>query len=376
MPYPTRTTTLGVFLFAMLCLFAGGDITNAADPVVVVTEGAIPGLRQPQAAISNTGNINVTFGAGETIYCCKSTDRGRTFTSPTKVGHVPKLALGMRRGPRIIALDDLVVITAISHETGNVLAWHSIDGGESWSESVNVNDEVKSAREGLHDLAIGSDGLLFCTWLDLRNGRTQVYGARSKDRGRTWEKNVHVYTSPSGTVCECCHPSVVIDQSGVVHVMWRNLIDGNRDMYVATSEDEGQSFGSAKKLGVDSWQLNACPMDGGDIAANPNGDFLTVWRHDRSIYSAGLGLQRERFLGRGEQPSIVAASDGHFISWVDRRGGELLLLRPASSNSVTVATKASDPVLAASVTGGGPVVLVWESKEGDVSSIRSEVVNN
>lgn len=185
MPYSTRTTTLGVFVFAMLCLFAGGDITNAAAPVVVVTERAIPGLRQPQAAVSNTGSIAVTFGAGETIYFCKSTDRGRTFTSPTKVGHVPKLALGMRRGPRIIALDDLVVITAISHETGNVLAWQSIDGGESWSESVNVNDEVKSAREGLHDLAIGSDGLLFCTWLDLRNGRTQVYGARSKDRGRT-----------------------------------------------------------------------------------------------------------------------------------------------------------------------------------------------
>jgi hypothetical protein len=117
-------------------------------------------------------------------------------------------------------------------------------------------------------------------------------------------------------------------------------------------------------------------MDGGDIAANSNGDLLAVWRHDRSIYSAGHGLKPEKFLGRGEQPSIVAASDGYFISWVDRRGGELLLLRPASLNTVTIATKASDPVLAASVTGDGPIVLVWESKEGDVSSIRSEVLND
>lgn len=375
MPYPTRTTTLGVFVFAMLCLFAGGDITNAADPVVVVTERAIPGLRQPQAAVSNTGNIAVTFGAGETIYFCKSTDRGRTYTSPTKVDQVPKLALGMRRGPRIVATEDHLAITAISHETGNVLAWRSLDGGESWSDSVEVNNEVESAREGLHDLAIGSNGLLFCTWLDLRNGRTQVYGARSKDFGKTWEKNVHVYTSPSGTVCECCHPSVAIDQSGAVHVIWRNVIDGNRDMYVSTSDDDGQSFSSAEKLGLDSWQLNACPMDGGDIATDSNGDLLTVWRHDRSVYSAGVGLKREKFLGRGEQPSIVAASDGYFISWVDRRGGELQLLRPASANPVVIATRASDPVLAASVTGGGPVVLVWESKEGDVSSIRSEIVN-
>ena len=373
MPYLALLPTLCVFV--TLSLFVGGDITSAADSVVVVTEGAIPGIRQPQAAVSNTGTIVVAFGAGETIYFCKSTDRGRTYTSPAKVGQVPKLALGMRRGPRIVAIDDQVAITAISHETGNVLAWHSLDGGESWSDSVDVNDERRSAREGLHDLAIGSDGLLFCTWLDLRNGRTQVYGARSKDLGKTWEKNVHVYTSPSGTVCECCHPSVVIDQSGAVHVMWRNLIKGNRDMYVSTSEDHGQSFSSAEKLGMDSWQLNACPMDGGDIATDSNGDLLTVWRHDRSVYSAGVGLKPEKLLGRGEQPSIVAAPEGHFISWVDRRGGKLLLLRPASTNPVTLAMKASDPVLAASVTGNGPIVLVWELKEGDATSIRSEIVD-
>ncbi|QDV85755.1 sialidase family protein [Planctomycetes bacterium TBK1r] len=373
MPYLDLTQTLRVCAF--LCLFAGGDIINAADPVVVVSESAVPGLRQPQAAVSNSGNIFLTFGAGDVVYFCKSADQGQSFTSPTQVGQVKKLALGMRRGPRIVAIDDFVVITAISHETGNVLAWRSLDGGASWSDSVDVNDEVRSAREGLHDLTGGADGLLFCTWLDLRNGRTQVYGARSKDRGKTWEKNVHVYTSPSGTVCECCHPSVVTDQRGNVHAMWRNLIDGNRDMYIATSEDGCQSFGRAEKLGVASWQLNACPMDGGDIAVDSGGELRTVWRHDRSIYSAELGLKQEKFLGRGEQPSIAATSNGYFISWVDRRGGELLLLRPTSKTPVTIATNASDPVLAASLSGNGPVVLVWESKEGDVSSIRSEIVN-
>lgn len=125
--------------------------------------------------------------------------------------------------------------------------------------------------------------------------------------------------------------------------MWRNLIDGNRDMYVATSKDEGERFGSAKKLGIDSWQLDACPMDGGDIAANSNGDLLTVWRRDRSIYSAGHGLKLEKFLGRSEQPSIVAASSKYFITWVDRRAGGLLLLRPDSATPVTIATKRPTP---------------------------------
>jgi len=359
---------------AMLCLLVGVDITGAAEPVVVASAGTVPNLRQPQAAVNSSGNVFVTFGAGEEIYFCKSIDRGRTVSAPTKVGQVPKLALGMRRGPRIVASDDLVVITAISHESGNVLAWRSLDGGESWSDSSNVNDEAKSAYEGLHDLAIGNDGMMFCTWLDLRSGRTQVYGARSLDGGTTWEKNIRVYASPSGTVCECCHPSVVIDESNRVHIMWRNFVDGNRDMYVATSEDEGQSCGSAEKLGMGSWPLNACPMDGGDIAVNTNEKMLTVWRRDGTIYSAEPGLEPEKLIGRGEQPSIVAASNGYFITWVDRRAGDLLMLTPTSTNPITIATKASDPVLAAPDSGNGPVVAVWESNDGSDSSIRLMVV--
>ncbi len=373
MTYLTFIPTL--IISASFCLCVGLDIIKAAEPVVVASADTFPNLRQPQATVSNDGSIFVSFGAGEEIYVCKSVDQGLTFSAPTKIGQVPKLALGMRRGPRIVASDDRVVITAISHESGNVLGWHSSDGGESWSKTTEVNDVAKSAREGLHDLAVGSDGLVVCTWLDLRNGRTQIYSSTSKDSGKVWEKNNRVYASPSRTVCECCHPSVVIDANSHVYVMWRNLIDGDRDMYVAMSEDNGQSFGGAEKLGVGSWPLNACPMDGGDMAVSSSGDLLTVWRRDRAIYSAEPGLAPEKLLGRGEQPSIAATANGNFIAWVDVRGGDLKLLRPASTKPIVVATKASDPVLAAPVACDGPVVLVWESKSGSDLSIQSMVVN-
>lgn len=100
---------------ATLSFLVGNHNTNAADPVVVASSGKVPNLRQPQAAVSSSGKVFVTFGAEEEIYFCRSTDRGRTFSAPMKIGQVPKLALGMRRGPRIIACADLVVIAAISH---------------------------------------------------------------------------------------------------------------------------------------------------------------------------------------------------------------------------------------------------------------------
>src|SRR5260370_1332262 len=135
---------------------------------------------------------------------------------------------------------------------------------------VVINDAPAAAREGLHSMVAGG-GLLFATWLDDRAQGKRLYGATSKDAGLTWSKNVEVYESPSGTICQCCHPTALIDGNGVIHVMWRNALDGNRDMYVAHSKDGGVSFGRARKLGEGSWELNACPMDGGGLAIDAQG---------------------------------------------------------------------------------------------------------
>ena len=70
-----------------------------------------------------------------------------------------------------------------------------------------------------------------------------------------------------------------------VHVMFRNSIGGNRDMYVTSSADGGKSFSQATKLGSGTWTLDACPMDGGMLAAGPDGAIDTVWRRDGNIYA-------------------------------------------------------------------------------------------
>ena len=74
-------------------------------------------------------------------------------------------------------------------ENGDLLVWRSADGGRTWSSPSTVNDVAGAAREGLHAMASGAGGLLFTAWLDLREGRTKLYGARSTDGGVTWSKN-------------------------------------------------------------------------------------------------------------------------------------------------------------------------------------------
>ncbi len=48
----------------------------------------------------------------------------------------------------------------------------------------------------------GDDGALWCVWLDLREKGTVLYASKSMDHGETWSKNILVYRSPDGSICE------------------------------------------------------------------------------------------------------------------------------------------------------------------------------
>jgi hypothetical protein len=66
--------------------------------------------------------------------------------------------------------------------------------------------------------------------------------------------------------------------------MWRNALSGNRDMYVATSNDGGNIWDAAKKVGNESWKLDACPMDGGGITLTGSAKSYAVFRKDKEIH--------------------------------------------------------------------------------------------
>jgi hypothetical protein len=341
----------------MICHAALG-----AEPVAVATVPAGMG-RQPQLAIGGDGAVHLVFGNENSIFYCGSTDAATTFSQPVEVARCKALSLGMRRGPRIAAGHRALVVSAIAGDVGkgrdgDLLAWRSSDGGRSWQGPVRVNEVSGSAREGLHAMAVSSGGDLYCAWLDLRNGKTEIFGARSSDDGATWTTNRRIYRSPSGSVCECCHPSVAFDPSGRLYVMWRNSVDGARDMYVAISTDGGMTFGSAQKLGWGTWPLEACPMDGGMIAPLASG-LASVWRRERQIYLATQG-QPEQRVGSGEQPWAAATPRGAVLAWLEKRPGNLLVLPPGGKPPRKIAENARDPVIAARSDTPGPVVIAWE----------------
>lgn len=294
-------------------------------------------FRQPQLATRGE-QVAVTFGSTDRVHFALSRDGGKSFSAPVLVAAEGKLSLGRHRGPRIAFAGDAIVISAVVGKAGggrdgDILSWRSTDGGATWSKGARVNDVEGAGREGLHAMASGG-GVLFASWLDLRQKGTRLYGSLSKDGGVTWSKNVLVYESPEGHICECCHPSIKVTASGEIYVMWRNWLGGSRDMHVVHSKD-GIHFSKAEKLGSGTWVLNACPMDGGDLGFDASGAVWSAFRRENNVILASP-TAKESDLGKGKDPALAIGHKGPYVAWSDggiqlHKPGESVVLDPAGA---------------------------------------------
>jgi hypothetical protein len=321
--------------------------------------------RQPELA-SAPGMTALVFGSGQSIWFSASHDSGANFSRPIEVTHVPVLALGRHRGPRVNISGNSIVLTAVAGQTaatgphahglsqdGNLLAWRSIDRGLSWSEPVAINDVPGSAREGLHAIAASNDGALAAIWLDLRAPGTRLYGAFSGDHGASWSKNVLLYKSPSGTICQCCDPAIVFTGRNRVDVMFRDVVEGSRDMHLLTWQFNGP-ISDAKKLGTGSWHINACPMDGGGLA-HRGGKTFTAWRRDDTVYLYQPG-KAEIPLGRGKDVSLALTRKGPDVIWTGPSGIELW--ESGATKPTTLSTTGAFPTLL--TMPDGSALAAWE----------------
>ena len=325
-------------------------------------------LREPQMA-ANQSMVALAFGAQNGIYFRASHDEGKTFSPAVKVAEGGIVPLSRHRGPRIALAGNTIVITAVTGKKaaegthahglpsdGDLLVWRSTDGGKHWSSGVAINDVPGAPTEGLHSLASDGKNTLFAIWLDKRSGKgTRLYGARSTDAGATWSKNVPVYESPEGTICECCHPSVAIDAGGQVVVMWRNWLDGNRDMYLARSRD-GMNFSTPEKLGTGSWPLNACPMDGGGLAVS-GANIVTAWRRGEDVFLAEPGRVEKR-IGAGKDVALATSGDRTYVAWT--KG---VAIESWNGSKIEVLAKTGAFPSLVSLPHGG-VLAAWEADGG------------
>jgi len=285
------------------------------------TDATIAKGQMPAITKDNSGDLHLVYGTGDSIMYSFSSDKGNSFSPPRLISVLPQLAASHMRGPQIAASENTIVVTACN-TAGDIFSYYKNKSGK-WMPASRINDVDTIAKEGL--MALTADGQnSFAVWLDLRDKHNKIFGARSTDGGNTWSKNIMIYSSPDTTVCECCKPSVVM-KANDVYVMFRNWLNGNRDMYLIQSSDGGNTFGETQKLGNGNWALNGCPMDGGAMVIAKNSDIQTVWRRQNKIFSCEPG-KPENELGEGRSCTMESINGKNVYAWTEK--GEVIVLKP------------------------------------------------
>jgi hypothetical protein len=153
-------------------------------------EGAVIAVGQmPTMTIDTSGTIQVVYGSGDSILYLYSSDQGESFSAPSLISVLPGLAASHTRGPQIIAITDGLVVAACN-AMGDIFSYTKDPSGK-WSQALKVNDLDTVAKETLMALA-GDRDMAFAVWLDVRDGHNRINGARSRDTGKSWSKNILV----------------------------------------------------------------------------------------------------------------------------------------------------------------------------------------
>lgn len=340
-----RAVTLIACLSILTSVVFAQNIANM-DKDLIIAKGKMPNITKDKG-----NNVHIVYGAGDSLMYLSSTNKGNSFTSPSLIAVLPGLFASAMRGPQIAATDNGLIVTACTNK-GNIYSYKQ-QGLGKWTKAMKVNEVDEAAKEAL--IGLSADGLnVFAIWLAAKNSKGQnVYGARSFDGGKTWSKNVLVYESPDSSVCECCKPSVAVKGNNV-YVMFRNWLNGNRDLYLAKSGNGGKSFENAQKLGGGNWKLNGCPMDGGGLAINNNGIPQTVWRREGKIYASTVG-SAEKQIGEGKSCTIETIDNKNIYAWTEN--GDVVLIKPQGQKKVL--GKGSQPIVKA--LNNERVICIWEN---------------
>ncbi|HEU5198538.1 MAG TPA: sialidase family protein, partial [Ktedonobacterales bacterium] len=177
----------------------------------------------------------------------------------------------------------------------------SKDGGATWNAPVDAATVYdvpfhfnNSCFRNFSLPAFAADptnGTLYLSWSDERNGDADILLSRSTDGGTTWDAPVRVNDDPVGNGKDQFQPQVAVAPNGVVSVMFfdrRN--DPNNfkvDAYLAQSTDGGQSFHPNARVTTVSWDPSVdAPVPDPSSQVNFIGDYqgLAVDNHFAHVF--------------------------------------------------------------------------------------------
>lgn len=254
----------------------GGRLWSPARPVPTLPAGAEK-CYALELAFDRDGLLYYLFvglqGPGNTpmgAFLTTSSDRGRTFSPPRPVLGPKNFQVRMVLDPDVgskgrlhlvwLQVTGELALGGLPPTDNPLLAAHSDDGGQTFSEPVRVSDPQRPLAVA-PAVAVGTDHALHVLYYDLQKDRVDYQGlegptwdgtwslvlASSTDRGKSFGPGVVVddqivppqrvmliFTMPP--------PALVADRSDRLYAAWTDGRNGDWDVLVRRSVDAGLSW--------------------------------------------------------------------------------------------------------------------------------------
>ena len=358
-------TVMQRLLQQFLVLFFCVTALNAQAPVSVTRPFAAidANRRYPKMTTAPDGRIVMTYaqeqGSRGLIYVSLSSDAGQTWTEPLFVTDVLFGTIGLQRQPYAM-MDEAGVLHLVLEDQRvkgqvDVFYTRSSDNGRTWTSPASVVDDPDGrSLQDFSSLAIIPGGTILITFLDKRSVSDpyrHIYVVRSTDRGITWSLPSQVdrfETAASGGACECCIQNIAAAADGRVAVAFRSNLGNQRDVYIAPSNDGGSSFMTPLRIASGTWTIDACPATGPTITFDSANAVHLAWMDERdAIGVSTIWYGRWTWMSRMlPSNTLIMSSETSMPNWPD------VAVTP-DGRHVGVAWQTSNGVLVARSTDGG-----------------------
>jgi PKD repeat protein len=292
------------------------------EPDVRLTNDPFSSFNYGQYIASSGDTVHVVWyddrDGNYEIYYKRSLDGGSTWGEDIRLTNRPYSSKNAA-----IALSGSVVHVQWNDDSdGNTEVYYkrSTDGGNSWGEDTRITYTPGLSSSASISVS-GSN--VHLSYHDNSDGNWEIYYKRSTDGGLTWDPDIRLTDDPSTSL----NPTICAT-GPVLHVVWDDYRDGNKEIYYKRSTDNGQSWGEDIRLtnnAYHSWVAWVC-ASGSDV--------YVVWDDDRDdnheIYfkrstDEGLTWGADTRLtnndGESQFPKLAVSGTGLFVVWVDDSDG-------------------------------------------------------
>lgn len=158
---------------------------------------------------------------------------------------------------------------------GDVRYIQSFDNGKTWTDSKSVapKDYDNKQSSSFANLTRLDDGEIGITWLSTQENSEKRPLKFAKTEGKTGlTEPIEIDTQ----ACECCRTAISSTDDGYVSIAYRDLLDGPiRDISIARSTDNGESFSTPNSFSNDQWEVDGCPHAGPSVTSHKGQSFVT-----------------------------------------------------------------------------------------------------